>query len=478
MQALLKSKIISGTAWTTIGKISYMLIAFCANIVLARLLGPSAFGELSILMFFVISSKILTESGLVGAIIRIKDPKESDYSTVFIFNIVISIVIYLIIFSVSPYIQSYYGIGNLDLYLKLISVVVIIDGFKIIQDARLQKEMNFKNKYKYEVISISIASFVSIVMAYNDYGVYSLILLQVLNSFLITLFFWSFEGGLKQYSFDKDAFKRMFKFGRNTTLASLINSSFDNLYQLLFAKYFSILTTGFYYQAKKIQELPTNFVQSIALGVGYSSLVRIQDENIQFNRLFKSFIDILTSIMGYILLISTLFADLIIEIIYGADWLESVPFLRILMLSAFFSVQEIFNRIVFKVFDKTQMILKLEILKKIVLSLTIFIGVYYHDVFIILWGLVLTNILSFILNYYYSSNLYNKFELMFFKNPIITIIIVGVIYLINDSISVYITRFYHEFIAFLVYTLVYFIILNQFSILNLKTLFNVFKKNK
>ena len=169
---------------------------------------------------------------------------------------------------------------------------------------------------------------------------------------------------------------------------------------------------------------------------------------------------------------------IIIKIIYGADWLESVPFLRILMLSAFFSVQEIFNRIVFKVFDKTQMILKLEILKKIVLSLTIFIGIYYHDVFIMLWGLVLTNILSFIVNYYYSSKLYNKFELMFFKNPLITIIIVGVIYLINDGVSVCITSFYHEFIAFLVYTLVYFIILNQFSILNLKTLFNVLKKNK
>lgn len=463
----------SGLIWSVMGQFGYLFVTFLTNIILARLLSPKEFGVIAIATFFIVLSKVLSESGLSGALIRKKDATEVDNSTIFIFNLVVSIILYVVLFIFSTQIEHYYDIENLALYVKILGIVLIINSFQIIQNVRLVKKLQYKKISTYSFISVIISSVLAIFIALLGYGVWALILLQVFNSLFLTLIYWFKEQGLKVYKFSKASFKELYGFGLYTTLSSLLNTGFDNVYQLILGKYFSLGQTGFYYQAKKLTEIPVSIINKLNSGVVFSTLSTIQDDKEKLDVLYNNVIRIFTVLVGLICLSIFLFSKEVILIFYGEKWFEADFYMKILTISSFFYMQEMFNRILFKVFNQTQKIFVLEIIKKSINLVSIILGVYYKSLELLMYGYLVTCILSYFINYYVSRTVYKSKALL--KEMIYTLKVIFIMVVISGAYY-----FLQNIIGLdkLIYNLIFLplVIVLYLSFLHLLSVFN-FKKD-
>lgn len=406
----LKKGLVTGFLWSFIGQSGYLFIALITNIILARLLSPYEFGQVGIVMFFIVIAKVLTESGLSGALIRKNDATQTDYSTVFIFNLVISLFLFLIVILSASFIADFYNDSELRLILIVASSVLIINAFQITHNAKLVQDLKFKKKSIYSFVSILIASVTGITMAVQGFGVWSIVSVQILSSLLLTILLWLFEGSIGKFVFSKTSFKSLYKFGVNTTLASLINTAFENIYNLVLGKYFSIAQTGLFYQAKKLQEVPVGIIKSTTLGVVFSTLSKVQDNIDSFNIMYKRVITVFTVAVGFICTLIYFYAENIVLLLYGKQWIGAVFFMQLLILASFFYMQEMFNRVIFKVFDQTAKILFLEIIKKTIQFITIIIGVVTLSIEMLMYGFVLTSVISYFINFYYSRKVLGYFD--------------------------------------------------------------------
>lgn len=408
--SFLKKSFITGFIWSFAGKSGYLLVALLTNIILARLLTPYEFGQVGIVMFFIIISKVLTESGLTGALVRKKDATEEDFSTVFIFNLAISVLLFLLLLLFSGVIADFYDNKALQNILIALSFILIINAFQFTQNAKIVRDLKFKKQSLYAMISVIVSSIIGITLALLGYGVWALVIMQICNAFVLTLVYWIFEGPVKSFVFKKESFKSLYKFGVNTTLASLINTVFDNIYNLILGKYFSIQQTGLFYQAKKLQEIPVGVIKSSTLGVVFSTLSKLQDDREEFKKFYDRIVTVFTTLVGLICLLIYFYAEQAILLLYGEQWLGAVFFMQILIIASFFYMQEMLNRVLFKVFDRTDKILYLEIIKKIIQTVTIVVGVVLMDLEILLYGFLLTSVISYFINYYHSRKVYESFS--------------------------------------------------------------------
>ncbi len=468
MQYLKKSFIV-GLVWSFAGQTGYLIIALLSNIILARLLTPYEFGQVGIVMFFIIISKVLTESGLSGALIRKKNTTEEDFSTVFVFNLAISIFLFLILLLFSGVVADFYDDQALQNILIALSFILIINAFQFTQNAKIVRDLNFKKQSVYALVSVIISSVIGIILALSDYGVWALVVMQICNAFILTLVYWICEGPVKSFVFNKNSFKSLYKFGVNTTLASLLNSVFDNIYSLILGKYFAIHQTGLFYQAKKLQEIPVGIIRSSTLGVVFSTLSKLQDDRKEFKKFYDRIVTIFTTLVGLICLLIYFFAEQAILLLYGNQWLGAVFFMRILIIASFFFMQEMLNRVLFKVFDRTDKILYLEVIKKIIQTITIVSGVVLVNLEILLYGFLITSLISCFINYYHSRKIYESFS---FKEIIMVIkIIITAVFVvfISNQLNNYILHLkgYELFFLLPVIVSLYFLLTMVLNVLNI-----------
>ena|SRR5690554_2040045 len=465
----IKRSFITGFIWSFAGQTGYLLVALLTNIILARLLTPYEFGQVGIVMFFIIITKVLTESGLTGALVRKKDATEDDFSTVFIFNLAISICLFLLLLLFSGFIADFYDNKALQNILIALSFILIINAFQFTQNAKIVRDLKFKKQSIYALISVIFSSVIGIILALLDYGVWALVIMQICNAFILTLVYWIYEGPIKSFVFKKDSFKSLYKFGVNTTLASLINSVFDNIYNLILGKYFSIQQTGLFYQAKKLQEIPVGVIKSSTLGVVFSTLSKLQDDREEFKKFYDRIVTVFTTLVGLICLLIYFYAEQAILLLYGKQWLGAVFFMQILIIASFFYMQEMLNRVLFKVFDRTDKILYLEIIKKTIQTVTIVVGVVLMDLEILLYGFLVTSIISYFINYYHSRKIYESFS---WKEIIIVIKVIAVavfVVFISNKLngSILNLKGYELFYLLPVIIGLYFILAKVFNIVNI-----------
>src|SRR5690606_28451166 len=181
----LKKSFITGFIWSFVGQTSYLFVALIANVILARLLTPYEFGQVGIVMFFILISKVLTESGLTGALVRKKDATEDDFSTVFIFNLAISVFLFFLLIFSAGFIADFYNNLELKNILIVLSFVLIINAFQFTQNAKIVRDMKFKKQALYAFISVIISSLIGIILAFLKYGVWALVIMQVCNALIL-----------------------------------------------------------------------------------------------------------------------------------------------------------------------------------------------------------------------------------------------------------------------------------------------------
>src|SRR5690606_34702324 len=221
MSDSLKKQAIKGVIWTFAQQFSVQLINFGVQIILARLLMPEDFGLIAMLTVFINLGQMLMDGGMTTSLIRTKSPTQLDYSTVFVSNFIVSIGIYLLIFITAPFVASFYEQGVLQNILRVYALTFVIRSFVAVHVAKLTKEMNFKTQMKLQVPSTIIGAIVGVIMAYADYGVWSLVWMNLVQTIVFTLQNWIFIKWSPSLIFNKKKFKHHFNFGYKMTLSGL-----------------------------------------------------------------------------------------------------------------------------------------------------------------------------------------------------------------------------------------------------------------
>jgi teichuronic acid exporter len=464
----LKKDVLLGTIWSTAGQMLTMLIVLITNVILARMLSPQDFGRIAVIMFFIVISSVVTEGGLGGALVRKMHPEREDYSTVFVFNMLVSSVCYGLLFLFSKHIAMYYNDPSIEKLLDVSGVVLILNAFQVTQNAKMMREMRFKEKNLYRFVAVCLASMIGLICAFGGAGIWSLVIIQVLTALFLTAIIWVREEFFFDLRFKVDSFKSLYAFGVNTTLASLLDTGFDNVYQIILARYFSIAQVGMYYQAKKLQDVPGGIITIVTQSVLFSSLTKFQDNKLKFKSVYNDIVVFYTIGLSIIACLLYIYAENIILLLYGNKWIGSVFYMKLLSIASFFYFQEIFNRLIFKVFNKTRQILILEVVKKVIHTITILVGVLYLNVMILILGLILTNALSYLINYYCSRKILgdiNGFELYALLK--ISILSVLSVMLFNSLIHIVGARGYYTFLFLPVYMFIYLLLLRFSGIINL-----------
>ena len=240
----LRNKTISGFFWSTIENFSNIGVNFIIGIILARLLDPAEFGLIGLLTIFISISNIFIDSGFNQSLIRKTDCDQDDYSTVFFFNILVSVMLYGILFFSSNTIAAFFERPILSSIIRVYALILILQSFALIHRTFLIKEMDFKFQSKVTIVSSIVSGVVGIWMAYSGYGVWSLVYRLIALHFLTNIFFWFHTKWFPSIRFKLNKFKEHAHFGVKLMASGLLNTAYVNVFYLIIGKYFSPTELG------------------------------------------------------------------------------------------------------------------------------------------------------------------------------------------------------------------------------------------
>lgn len=333
MASNIKEKALSSVVWTTIDKFSGYIIQFISGIILARLLDPQDYGCIGMLTIFMSLAGVLVNAGFGSALIQKKRPTQEDYSTVFFFNLGMSIVMYFILFFSAPYIAFFYHMDLLCSVLRVQGVILIINAFATIQTNQLMKQFRFKKIAIVTLLTSLIALIITIIMAYKKLGVWALVTQHILTALIPAIIYWLTNNWHPILRFSKESFKSLFSFGGYMLSMSLITTIGNEIQGLLIGRVYNPSTMGYYSKARGTEKLAshtiTNVLQQITLPI-YSELQGDRAGLINAIKKLTTSVAYLTFPLMFLLIVV---AKPFFVILYSTKWLPSVPYFEALCLA-------------------------------------------------------------------------------------------------------------------------------------------------
>ncbi len=343
-QKSLKQKAVTGMIWAALQKYATMLIQFISGIILARLLTPYDYGCIGMLSIFMILSEAFIDGGFGSALIQKKNPTQVDYSTIFYWNIFMSFAMYALLFLSAPTIAKFYKIPLLCDVLRVQGIVLFLFAFNIIQSNLLRKRLNFR-VLSIVAISTSVISLcVTIFLAYKGYGVWSLVVQNIITSAIPAVVFWFVIKWRPSLTFSWESFKGLFSFGSYMFLTSLLNQFGMQIQGLLIGKVYNPTTMGYYSKAHGTEKLASSSISSVMMQVTYPLYAEVQDNKMQLSNMIRRITMTLSYITFPLLFILLLCAKPIFLLLYSERWLQSVPYFQVLCIAGLaFSLQSVNN---------------------------------------------------------------------------------------------------------------------------------------
>lgn len=400
----LKRKTISGVAWSFAEAILIKGLSFVAMLLLARWLGPTDFGLIGMIAVFIAIGSSLVDSGMSLSIIRTTDADDSDFSTVFIMNMGMSFLVYAILFFAAPYIALFYEQEILVDVIRVYCLSFIISAFSAVQMAILTKEMKFKRLVLLTAPSTIIGVVVGLTLGYYEFGVWSIVAMLLTNQIVLSILLWVNASWKPSLKYSKEKFLYHYTFGYKIMLSGLLNTIFDNSYNILIGKYFPVETLGFYERAKRFNDYPSVTITGIVRKVTYPMLAQLQNDVPRLSIIYRKMLRVAFFIVAPFMLGGAAIAKPLFELILGQSWLPAVPFFQILSLAAILYPIHAFNVNILQVFGRSDWFLKLEIIKKILMAVSIFVG-FQFGIMGLIWSSVFSSFLSLLINTHYSSRL-------------------------------------------------------------------------
>lgn len=397
---------LSGLMWTFSQQFSIQLINFIVSIVLARLLLPSDFGIIGILAVFIAIGNTLIDSGLTLSLIRTPNATQKDYSTVFFINLIGSIIIYLIFFFSSPLIAAFFNQPILSKVIKIYTLTFIISAFEDVQKTKLTKEMNFKLQMTIQIPSLILSAVIGIILAYLKFGVWSLVWMNVIQTLLSTIQIWIRTGWKPHLVFDKERFKYHFHFGYKLALSGLLNTIYDNVYNLIIGRYFSAIELGYYTRAQSYKQMPVSSISAALDKVTFPMFSSIQDDDVRLKMAYKRLMQQVLFWVSSILILLGVIAQPLFRWMLTDKWLPAVPYFQILCVAGIMYPLHSYNLNILKVKGRSDLFLKIEVIKKMVITIGILCAIPF-GIYGLLVFQVVSSIFFFIINSWYSGKMIN-----------------------------------------------------------------------
>lgn len=400
MTTSLKDKSFQGLSWSLIESISGNGISFFIGIILARLLSPSDFGLIGMITIIFAIANTLVESGFSSGLIRKSVCTKEEYSTMFFFNIVISTLLYIILYFSAPYISLFFRQPQLISITRILGLIIIVDSLSIVQRVILIRNINFKNQTVISIASNVTSGLIGITMAIKGFGVWSLVSQILIRQTLYGLLMWIFSKWRPAFFFSLPILKDLFNFGSKLLISGLIVTVQNNIYYLIIGRYFTSASLGFYTRALQF----SNVLSSTLLGsferVTFPVLSSIQSDAQRFKSTLKRVIR--SSFFISFLSLSTLAAvsKPLILILLGNKWEPSILYLQLVSLSSVFFALNAVNINVLKIIGRSDLILRLQLIKTLLILPNILAGIIFGIAAMLFVGFF-TSLISFSLNSYF-----------------------------------------------------------------------------
>lgn len=406
MESDLRRKTISSMIWGGIEKCGTLGMILISNIVLARLLVPEDFGCIAMLNVFIAIANALVHGGFGSALIQKKNPTQIDYSSVFWCNLVISIIVYIILFLLAPAIASFYNIPLLIKVLRIQSLSLIIASFSCVQLAILKRNLEFKSLAKRNMLASLIGLFCGIVMAFYGLGVWSLVG-QVLIGALAGIFLlWRVSSWRPTLKFSFSSIKDLFSFGGLMMLSSIVTTIYSNIQSLVIGKFYSSQELGLVSQAQKLESVPSSALTRIVTEVSFPVFSKLQDDkNLVKYGLLKN-IQTIEYLNIPLMVLFIVVAQPLITLCYGEKWIEAIPFFQILCVSRIIGIVGSLNMNVIAAQGNSRMYFFIQ-LTRCLFSIGLIALSCSHGIYFLLWTLSIIPYIEFLLLSYVNMKLIN-----------------------------------------------------------------------
>lgn len=404
MAESLKHKTVKGVGWSFVDNIANSGITFLVGLVLARILTPAEYGVMAMVTIFIAISNSIVDSGFSNALIRKMKIERVDYNTVFYFNLVVSLFLYLVLFLCAPAISTFFKEPILVDILRVIGWILVINALAIIPRTILVRNVDFKTQTKVSLIASLSSGAIGICMALTGWGVWSLVGQQLSRQLLNTLFLWFFCRWRPLWEFSVQSFKELFGFGSKLLVSGLIDTIYKDIYSLVIGRCYSAADLGQYTRASQFNTIFSSNLTTVVQRVSYPVLSSIQNEEDRLREAYRRVIKVTMLVTFACMLGLAAVAKPLLVILIGEKWLPAVYFLQIICFSGMLYPLHAINLNILQVKGRSDLFLKLEIIKKIIATIPIVIGIFW-GIELMLWGSVCTSFIAFFLNSYYSAPL-------------------------------------------------------------------------
>lgn len=407
MDKIYNSKhIVKGLFWKFAERSGVQGMQFIVQIILARLLLPKDYGILAIAMIFILISNVFIQNGVSSSLIQKKNTSNLDYSTAFWISFVTSIFIYTLLFLFSPQIASFFNEKELENFLKIIGINIIIGSIHGIQISYISKNMLFQKLFYASTISVISSGVLAITLAFLNFGIWSLIIYQLLNQILIVILLKKHISWKLEYTFSKKSALNLYSFGWKLMVASLIDNLYTNLRSILIGKSYSSSTLGLFTRGIQFPELLATNINGSIQTVMFPALASNQDNKEAFKNLVRKSIIVSSFVVFPLMIILATVANPLIVLLLTDKWIEVVPILQIYCAVFVLLPIHTANLQAINALGRSDIFLKMEILKKII-GVSIILLTYKHGIIIFCYGAVLTSLISSLINIFPSKKLFN-----------------------------------------------------------------------
>lgn len=411
----LKQKTKKGLYWSAASNFANQGMRFVFGLILARLLSPDAYGVIGMLTVFLCIVQVFIDCGFSQALIAKQDRTQTDFSTEFFFNIGIGLIGYCLLFISAPFIAEFYNMPLLTSVLRVVGLGVIINSLCVVQSAQFAIRLDFKTPAKLAVITNIFSGVVGIFLAYCGYGVWALVFQQIAGNFLNGILLWILAGWRPTLEFSRDSFRYLWSYGSKILASSLIQQVYDNLYPLVIGKFFSARQLGLYSRAQGFATLPSSNISGILGNVSFPILSKINNDSLRLMRIYRQMIETAAFIIFPLMLGLFAIADPLVKVLLNQQWYDCIIILQLLCCALLWQPISAINLSILKVIGRTDIILKLEIIKRIAGIVSIVCSIPFGIIGMCI-GYMILYMFCFILNTIYISKITNTPLGLYFKD--------------------------------------------------------------
>ena len=402
----LKHKTVHGIVWSSIERFSVQGVQFLVTLVIANILDPKDFGLVGMLLIFLAVSQSLIDSGFSQALIRKQNRTETDNSTVFYFNILVSVFLYILLYAIAPLVADFYQESQLVSLMRVLCIIVIINSLAVVQRAIYTAKVDFKTQAKASFIASVISGCVGVFLALNGYGVWTLVWQQLLNAGINTLLLWLYSSWKPRLVYSWKSFRELFAFGSKLLASGLLDTLYNNLYPLVIGKVFNATSLGYYTQADRFTKFPSSNITGILQRVIYPVLCSIQDDNERLRNDYRRLLRCSAFIIFPLMCLLAGVSYPLIELLLGEKWLFAATFMIPLCFNMMWYPIHAINLNLLQVKGRSDLFLKLEIIKKVIGVFLLVCSVPF-GVLVMCYVGILQSVIALAINTYYTGKLIN-----------------------------------------------------------------------